>query len=233
MKNANFQISRWTIGALALLAVASAVFYYFPQIDLFFAREMYLGDGKFLLSDSKLAAFFHGPLDMAIKGGFAVAFLVYLILCAIKFKIPRQVHEKLWVLFGTIIVAELVIINWLLKNHWGRPRPVQLAEFSGRAAGTAEHNAHFEPAWRMSHECISNCSFTSGHAANVACLALLALFLPPRWRPLGTVLAVIFVIVVGFMRMSRGAHFLSDVTISPLIVLATAMIIKDVLKIKA
>ncbi len=222
MKHLNFRISRWTIGGLTLLAVASALFYYFPQIDLFAARELYLGGGKFLLSDNKLAAFFHGPLDMVIKSGFAVAFVAYLALCAIKFKIPRQVHEKLWILFGTIIMAELVIINWVLKNHWGRARPVQVDEFGG--------TAHFEPAWRISHECASNCSFTSGHAANAACLALLVLFLPQRLRPLGTILAVIFVAIVGFMRMARGAHFLSDVTISPLIVLATAMVIQDCLK---
>jgi len=226
MKPLNFQISVWTIGAIALLTAASLLFYYFPQIDLFSARELYLSGGKFLLSDSKLAAFFHGPLDTVLKFGFLIGLVVYLVICALRIKIPAELHKKFIFLFGTAFIAELIIINWVLKNHWGRPRPVQVDQFGGSIA------THFEPAGRISHECIQNCSFSSGHAGIAACVGLLAIFLPPRWRSLYLVLTVGFVAVVGFMRMARGAHFLSDVTISPLIVLATAMVVKDLLRLK-
>jgi len=227
MKTSNFQISAWTVGAITLLAAASLGFYYIPQIDLFLARELYLGNGKFLLSDSKLAAIFHGPVDMVLKFGFLIALVGYLIICALRIKIPSELHKKLIFLFGTAFIAELIIINWILKNHWGRPRPVQVDQFGGSIV------THFEPAGRISHECIQNCSFSSGHAGIAACVGLLAIFLPPRWRPLFLGLTVIFVVVVGFMRMARGAHFLSDVTISPLIVLATAMVVKDLLRLKS
>jgi len=227
MKSVNFQISVWTIGAVVLLTAAILFFYYYPQIDLFFARELYIGNGKFLLSDSKLAAFFHGPLDMMLKFGFLTALVGYLVICALHIKISSELHKKLIFIFSTAFLSELIIINWVLKNHWGRPRPVQVDQFGGSIA------THFEPAGRISHECIQNCSFSSGHAGIAACVGLLAIFLPPRWRPSFLILTIIFVAVVGFMRMARGAHFLSDVTISPLIVLATAMVVKDLLRLKA
>jgi len=111
-----------------------------------------------------------------------------------------------------------------LKNHWGRARPHQLIEFGG--------NAHFTPAWERVHECLSNCSFTSGHAGMAACLGLLVVLLPPRWRAPYLVFAVAFTTLAGFVRMAHGAHFFSDVVLSPLIVFATAMIVKDVLRLR-
>jgi membrane-associated PAP2 superfamily phosphatase len=44
--------------------------------------------------------------------------------------------------------------------------------------------------------------------------------------------AVVFTALAAFTRMAHGAHFLSDVVISALIVWATAMVIRDLLKLK-
>jgi len=225
-KEFTLRISMATVLSLIALAAVSFAFYRFPGLDEFLARQLYLGHGKFLLSDSKLAEFFHGPVDMVLKLGFLVSFVVYLGLCAVRFKIAPELHRKLIFVFSTVFISELVIVNWLLKNHWGRARPVQLGEFGSNTG------AHFTPAWQKVHECMTNCSFSSGHAGIAACVGLLAVFLPPRWRPLYLVLTLIFVVVVDFMRMARGAHYLSDVVVSPLIVLATAMVVKDLLRLR-
>ncbi len=220
------QISYETLGALALLIGASLLFFYFPGIDLWAARQLYLGNSKFILSDSYLAWFFHNPVDVGLKIGFFLGLIVYLLICIFKIKIPSEMHKKLIFIFSTVFIAELLIVNFVLKNHWGRARPVHLPEFGGQTG------LHFTPAWQLAHECVDNCSFSSGHAGIAACLGLLAVLLPQSWRRPYLVLVVIFTVVVGFMRMARGAHFLSDVVISPLIVLVTAMIVKDALKLK-
>lgn len=218
-------ISKDSILALGLLLAASLFFYHFPQIDLFFARELYLGKGKFMLSNSKLSDFFHKPVDQFLKYLFLGGLLIYLLICVFRIKLPQWLHEKLNFVFATTFIAQLLIINWGLKEFWGRARPSQLAEFGG--------HAHFTPAWQMAQECASNCAFTSGHAGMAACVALLAVFFPPRWRGFWLVFSVFFYATASFMRMARGAHFLSDVTISGLIVLAVAMLVKDVLRLKS
>jgi len=222
----NFQISMGTIAAIAVLAGASFLFHHFPQVDISTAHALYLGKGQFLLSNNALSHIIDGPVDLFLKFGFLIAAVVYLLLCIIKFKIPPELHQKLFFLFITIACAELLIINFILKNHWGRARPVQLAEFNGPL------HAHFTPAWDKVHECLSNCSFTSGHAGMAACTALLAVFFPPQWRGPYLVVSLAFVALAGFIRMAHGAHFLSDVTLSPLIVLATAMVVKDAMRLK-
>jgi lipid A 4'-phosphatase len=226
MQQGSVQISYHTLWAVVLLAAVSAVFYYFPGIDLWAARKLYVGQGKFLLSDSWLAWIFHSPVDMILKIGFLFGLIVYLIILIFKIKISKDFHKKLIFIFTSAFVSELFIINFILKNHWGRARPVHLPEFGGG------FGAHLTPAWQFSHECLQNCSFSSGHAGIAACLGLLAVLLPVRLRPVYLALVVVFTGVVGFMRMARGAHFLSDVVISPLIVLATAMVVKDVLRLK-
>jgi len=62
----------------------------------------------------------------------------------------------------------------------------------------------------------SGFSFPSGHAqsAVVAVSVLLLVFLPllrGGWRTVAVVLAVLFVIAIGFARVTLGVHFLSDV----------------------
>ena len=225
MKSFNFQISVWTIGALALLLAVSYGFYSFPGVDLWAARELYLGNGKFLWNDNSLSHLIDGPVDLFLKFGFLISFVCYLVFLILKIKLPASVQEKLNFIYLTVFCSELLIINFILKNHWGRARPHQLAEFGG-----PEH-AHFTPAWQYAHECLTNCSFTSGHAGMAASVLLLVVFVPQRWRALYLLVAVAFAVLAGFIRMAHGAHFLSDVTLSVLIVLATAMVVKDCLKI--
>jgi len=216
------QISYGTLAAVAVLLGASAVFYYFPGIDLWAARELYVGDGKFYWSMNGLSHVIDGPVDMFLKFGFLISFICYLALCALKVKLPPELHKKLIFLYTTICCAELLIINFILKTHWGRARPHQLAEFHG------PERSHFTAAWQYAHECLRNCSFTSGHAGMAACTALLAVFLPKTWRPAYLAVAVAFTALAAFTRMAHGAHFLSDVVISVLIVWTTAMVVRDI-----
>lgn len=221
-RGGKFTISRDSLIALGALLAVSLLFYYIPQVDLWVSGQLYLGKGKFLFSDNALAAFFHKPVDRALRYGFLGTLIAYLLARVSPFKVPQNWCEKLNFVFISTFVSVVIIINGVFKEFWGRARPAQITEFGGKA--------DFTPAWQIAHECHSNCSFSSGHAGMAACIGLLAIFLPAKFRKPYLFFAVIFYAVASFMRMAVGGHFLSDVMISGLIVLAVAMLTKDIIK---
>jgi lipid A 4'-phosphatase len=103
-----------------------------------------------------------------------------------------------------------LVVNTILKDHWGRARPHQILVFGG--------DAHFTPAVLMADQCARNCSFPSGHAALGFWLVAVAMVVPPRWRCLAMGCALAIGALVGAMRIAQGAHFLSDVIAAALIV---------------
>lgn len=95
-----------------------------------------------------------------------------------------------------------LIVNGLLKEHWGRPRPEQLREFGGQA--------EFVPALWPVGTCQHNCSFVSGHAAAGFFLVTGAWIWPRRrwqWRCAGIAAGGL----IGMARIVQGGHFFSDV----------------------
>lgn len=208
--------------SLALLFLLSAIFYVYPEIDLWTARELYLGNGKFLFSDSWISWFFLKPADQILKFGFIIGLIGYIGILTFRVNISASLHQKLQFVFISCFVSVVLIINLILKGFWGRARPSQITEFGGTAT--------FTPAWEMAQECAKNCSFVSGHAGMAACVGLLVVFIPRRYRALYLAAAAIFTIAAAFMRMARGAHFLSDVTLAPLMVLTTALCLRFLLK---
>jgi lipid A 4'-phosphatase len=97
-----------------------------------------------------------------------------------------------------------------------RARPAQVQEFGGPWI--------FTPALQRGGMCNdSNCAFPSGHTSDGVFLASLMLLFPHRrktWACVGMVSGV----VVGFARVSVGAHWLSDALWAfPITLLATAI----------
>lgn len=121
----------------------------------------------------------------------------------------RWAHQRkaLIYLLVALVIGPGLIVNSGLKNHWGRPRPVQLARYGG--------NARFTPALVPSHQCPHNCAFASGHAA-AAFFPMAGYWLTRRRRWL--VGGIAFGLLVGYIRIAMGAHFLSDIVFAGLIV---------------
>ncbi len=90
----------------------------------------------------------------------------------------------------------------MLKDHWHRPRPVQVVEFGGAEP--------FRPYDRLDGLCVRNCSFVSGEGASAFWTVAPALLLPPPWRAVALVGALCFAAAAGALRMAFGGHFLSD-----------------------
>jgi lipid A 4'-phosphatase len=98
-----------------------------------------------------------------------------------------------------------LIVNGILKEHWGRARPVNCVDFGGTQT--------FTPAFVLSDQ--GGKSFSSGHAAGSAYWVVVALVLargPRRRYWLG--LAVGYSLLVAWARLAAGGHFFSDILIS-------------------
>jgi len=107
-----------------------------------------------------------------------------------------------------------LVVNGVLKPLSDRPRPIQTELFGGIAP--------VKPWWDWSTVPDgSYLSFSSGEAAATAWLVGLALLAPPRaWRMPAVIAASLYCVMISGLRIVFGAHWLSDVVASLVIMLA-------------
>ncbi|MFN3888205.1 MAG: phosphatase PAP2 family protein, partial [Aquabacterium sp.] len=99
-----------------------------------------------------------------------------------------------------------LVVEGVLKNTVGRPRPVQTIEFGGPMPYVAPFHRGATPSEHR--------SFTSGHAATGFSLMCLGLTCGPMWRRRWLLIGIVAGAVVGFGRILQGGHYLSDVLFS-------------------
>lgn len=103
-----------------------------------------------------------------------------------------------------LILGPGLLVNTIFKDHWGRPRPREVAEFGGKK--------QFLHPWQKG-ESGKGRSFPSGHSSAAFYLAAPYLVYRRtnrraayRWLAGG----VVFGVVMSAARITQGAHFLSD-----------------------
>ena len=114
----------------------------------------------------------------------------------------------------SMALAPGLMANLVLKDHWSRPRPVQVAEFGGAM--------EFRPWHRTDGACKRNCSFVSGEGSSAFWTLAPAIMAPPPVRPYAVVAALAFGTAVSVLRIAFGGHFLSDTIFAALL---TALIV--------
>lgn len=130
----------------------------------------------------------------------------------LKQRNDRSITHLSLALLSTLL-GPIFIVNVVLKEWSGRPRPMESTLFGG--------DLSFVPAGSFSGACTGNCSFISGEAAGAGLLFCLIALLPADWRRrLGPPL-VIASFVTPLMRVVFGGHYLSDAVLgwlsSPLV----------------
>jgi lipid A 4'-phosphatase len=125
----------------------------------------------------------------------------------LKFALPRR---KLLVsgraivfLLATLALAPGLLVNGILKEHWQRPRPVDVTQFGGTQA--------YIPWWVPRGDCQDNCSFVSGDVAGSYWMLAPAALAPAAWRPFAYAGALAAGAGMSVLRMGAGAHFFTDV----------------------
>lgn len=206
-----------------LLALALVLFYRLPEIDRsvasWFFVETTCGSGMpagavcgwFPLRDSPpfmaLRQFLQ-YLPVALAAALGIASLVRMLMGP---KLERRRLLQAAAVFWTYVLSVGLVVNGIFKEFWGRPRPVQTDVFGG--------DFPFVPAGEISSYCAKNCSFFSGEAAAAAWLICLVCLLPPRYasvKPLAYGVAIALTLATSVLRMSFGAHYLSDVVVASL-----------------
>ncbi|HAZ61685.1 MAG TPA: hypothetical protein DCY89_08940 [Gammaproteobacteria bacterium] len=193
---------------LAVCTAALVLVTVFPGLDLIVSRFFFDPDARaFPLQGHPLASAAHEAvqaLPELLAGAFLLTALVW----------PARRKAALFLLAAGV-AGPILLANTLLKDHWDRARPRDVAEFGGQA--------RFTPAWLPASECTRNCSFVSGDGALGFYLHTFFYVLPPRFRR--TVFVAGFFgtgTLFGGLRVAMGAHFLSDVLWAGALMLASS-----------
>jgi lipid A 4'-phosphatase len=192
-----------TIGVVVAL---SALFAAFPAIDLAISSAFYVpGRGFFLAADHALVDF-RNSIDVLL----ALAVVLILANLAVKLANPESASliapSLVLFLVSSLILGPGLLVNIILKDHWGRPRPSTIAAFGG--------SNPYVPVWEISRFCSRNCSFVAGEPSAAVWLIGVALVLPRRWRLPGMIVAGVYAVLIAVNRIAFGGHFLSDVLLS-------------------
>ena len=183
--------------------IISLILAAFPQVDLFvsglFYAEGFPFDETWLQRSIRMVT--TAVLAVSILGAAAVYLL------------NRLLGRDVWGIDGrrvgylvlVLAIGAGLVVNFTLKDNFGRARPRDIAEFGGGKA--------FTPAFSVGTECRKNCSFSSGEAAaGFFPIALVYAF--ARRRRAAFVAAILFGAAVSVARIAAGAHFLSDTIVS-------------------
>jgi membrane-associated PAP2 superfamily phosphatase len=195
------------IVALAIAAVAGIVFGVFPELDLAISRYFY---GVSDPVGNMFALRLYRPLMLARDAGLWIGTILIapaVVALILKLILPRR---KLLVsgraiifLMATMALGPGLLVNVILKDHWSRPRPIDVTQFGG--------TEHFAAWWDPRGDCDKNCAFVSGDVAGAAWTIAPAALAPPQWRALAYAGALTLTLGMAAARMMAGGHFASDV----------------------
>lgn len=203
---------------LAVTAAIHVMFAVWPSADIAVSRYFLLADGSFWLSSSVFAEEVRIPIWLA---SVALALLSALMLCASLLRgALAKTSWRLWAFITTTyLLGPGLLVNAILKQNWGRARPVTIIDFGG--------DKLFTPPFEIAGQCARNCSFVSGEAASAAVMVIVLAIcfggsIAQKWRPAGYIgLGGLFILASG-LRVASGRHFLSDVLFAGLFMLIIA-----------
>src|SRR5437763_12956177 len=181
--------------ALAAAATVGLVFGLRPDLDLKLAA---------LFFDPERGGFWRAYDPVYLRARDVAVWLVTLVAApavvalAAKFVWPRRPliipGRAIVLMLVTLALAPGVVANLVLKEHWGRPRPIDVTEFGG--------DEHFRPWWDPRGDCPKNCSFIGGEATAAFWTIAAAATVPIQWRPVAYTAAIAFGCPAGLLRMA-------------------------------
>lgn len=130
-----------------------------------------------------------------------------------------RVRTSMWAWLLVVALGLGVAVDWVLKDHFGRPHPYQTHVFTG--------DQDFVPAFHYRPLCELNCSFVSGHAAGGFVWMAWGMWGPRRRRLTWLAAGVAAGSFIGAARIMQGGHFLSDVVFSGWVIWLTTQAIRS------
>jgi lipid A 4'-phosphatase len=202
----------------AVLVLSLALFLWVPGIDLFVSGLFYDPQHGFALAAWRPLADLEGLVRWITWAILAVLLAGAVWLRLVGRPLWRFDRKALIFLLAALTIGPGIVVNTVLKDHWGRARPYQVSEFGGAQTFTA--------APMPADQCDKNCSFVSGHAALGFSLVSFAFLLQAgRRREIAMGAALSLGGLLGLGRIAAGHHFLSDIVDAGLVVVGTTWLL--------
>jgi lipid A 4'-phosphatase len=197
---------------------AGAVFLARPEIDMAAARLFYAPDAGFV--GRRL-----GWVE-AVRQAFVVLYVGTIALCLAGLGViwrgrPQWLGlgKAHWLFLAACLAAGPgLVANLVFKDQWGRARPGHVTELGGTKA--------FTPPLVIADQCRRNCSFVSGEASSTFVTLYAAAALLPQWSVALVVAGTVGGLATGLVRMSQGAHFLSDIVFAGVFMALTVLVLR-------
>jgi membrane-associated phospholipid phosphatase len=186
--------------------VVSAVFLVWPSIDLSVSGAFYDRLDGFAASDDPGLGLLRSSGSWAMVAVIAVCLLSVIARIALPSRRSFVPPSVSLFLLSSLAVATGILVNLVLKDHWGRPRPRSVVDFGG--------DLPYVEVWHITRYCARNCSFVAGEASSALWLTALALVVPRPWRWPVLIVTGIYAVALSLNRIAFGGHFLSDVLLS-------------------
>jgi len=201
---------------LISFVLVSLGFYLFPQLDLWISGLFYTQQQGFYLADNPLVVFIYNmiPVLTTFMSLFLLTLLAY---TWIKGRKALGLDKKAYAYLLLVLLIGPGVLSSVFKDNWHRARPINIEQFGGQSS--------FSPAYVISDQCDTNCSFFSGHPTSLYFFIAVALVAPPAYRRRFMLLAIAGGLLVGLGRIIQGGHFFSDVITSGFMVAITAYLL--------
>lgn len=197
----------------AVFALVSLVFVTLPQVDLAVSRFYYSAETGFEHRGTWYERLMHASVGYSLVLGNIALIVLWRYRGFTAGPGIDVTGKKLAFLLLFLALGPGLIVNSVLKENWGRARPIDVSELGGSKA--------FSPAFILSDQ--EGKSFTSGHAAASFYWLVAALLLAPG-RKWWASLAALYCLTVSWLRIAAGGHYLSDVVTSFFLMAILALI---------
>ncbi len=204
---------------LALVALIGTVPFWLTDLDirlagLFWHPEL---DNPWIDAEEPLWSFLYVAAPMAM----GVVLLGGLLVLAggRLWTRMRRLRPYAVLVIAVALIGPGLLINGVIKDHWGRPRPHQVEPLGG--------NRDYLPPLKPG-ESGKGRSFPSGHSSVGFMLAVFFLIWRrhrPRLAWTALAVAIVFGLLLGIGRMAAGDHFLSDVIWSAVFVYGVVLLL--------
>jgi membrane-associated phospholipid phosphatase len=210
------------ITLLALTVLTGVLFALWPELDLmgsafFHGSAGFAGNGHGLKGLRGVLYF----LPVVVMGLFLLAWILGWVAGWFDLPWPEALQPRgrsvLFLALGLALGPGL-LVNAILKEHWDRPRPLQVQEFGGPL--------DFRPWYETDGACVRNCSFVSGETSGAFWLAAPASLAPPPLRLPAMAAALGVGALTGGLRVAFGGHFLSDALFAGLFTLILVALLR-------
>ena len=205
--------------ALALLALIGTLPFWLSDLDLRTAALFYHPGAEDPWWESSRGLWVFLYQASPLLGGLILIGSLLAITAARIWRSQRQRRQYAVFVLAVTLLGPGLVINGVVKDYWGRPRPHQTRELGGT-------QAYVPPLMRTREG--KGMSFPSGHSSMGFALGAFY-FIWLRCRPRLALTALLASVVLGTLigvgRMTAGDHFLSDVIWSAVLTYGVAFVL--------